>query len=211
MAPLKQVFAWLLAFLFLLPPLHATSSAPTCSSTNVVPGSCTAAGPEEESPVPFTGLPGTASERSFFAIKPDGVQRGLVGEVLTRFERKGWKLVALKLVVPSRTLVENHYEEHMGKPFFENLVTYFCSGPVVAMVWEGNNTIAGGRKMLGATNPLDAEIGTIRGDFCTSAGRNLVHASDSPQSALREIGLWFREEETTHWTRSNDPWIVKGN
>eukprot|EP00904_Undaria_pinnatifida_P003841 jgi/Undpi1/13458/HiC_scaffold_8.g03117.m1 len=158
---------------------------------------------------PFTGTPGTARERSFFAIKPDGVQRGLVGEVMTRFERKGWKLVGLKMLTAPRPLVERHYEEHAGKDFFENLLNYMCSGPVVAMVWEGTNVIAGGRKLLGATNPANADVGTIRGDLCTTPGRNLVHASDGPTSAAREIALWFSEEETVNWSRSVDPWVSR--
>ncbi|CAM9992584.1 unnamed protein product, partial [Discosporangium mesarthrocarpum] len=145
------------------------SAASTTPSTVVGIGSCSVEEQDQPS-VPFKGLPGTVGERSFFAIKPDGVQRGLVGEVLSRFERKGWKLVALKMVLPERSLVERHYEEHVGKGFFESLVSYICSGPVVAMVWEGHNVITGGRKMLGKTNPVDAEMGTIRGDLCTTAG-----------------------------------------
>ncbi|CAM9538185.1 unnamed protein product [Hapterophycus canaliculatus] len=123
----------------------------------------------------YTGIPGTATERSFFAIKPDGLHRGLVGEVTSRFERKGWKLVGLKMVTAGRPLVERHYEEHVGKAFFEKLLEYMCSGPVVAMVWEGTDVIAGGRKMLGATNPLQAAAGTIRGDLCTNAGDPDLH------------------------------------
>lgn len=148
-------------------------------------------------------------ERSFFAIKPDGLQRGLVGEIVSRFERKGWKLIALKMLTPTPSLVERHYEEHAGKAFFPNLVDYLSSSPVVAMVWEGADVIAGGRKMLGATNPLDAEVGTIRGDLCTNAGKNLVHASDGLESAEREIALWFKPEELWTWTRSVDPWVNK--
>ncbi|CAB1118968.1 unnamed protein product [Ectocarpus sp. CCAP 1310/34] len=157
----------------------------------------------------WTGMPGSITERSFFAIKPDGLQRGLVGEVMSRFERKGWKLVGLKMLTPGRQLVERHYEEHADKDFFEKLLDYMCSGPVVAMVWEGHNVIAGGRKLLGATNPLEAGAGTIRGDLCTNAGRNLVHASDGPESARREIELWFSREETVQWSRATDPWISK--
>ncbi|CAM9574353.1 unnamed protein product [Scytosiphon promiscuus] len=157
----------------------------------------------------YTGVPGTATERSFFAIKPDGLHRGLVGEVTSRFERKGWKLVGMKMVTAGRPLVERHYEEHVGKEFFDKLLDYMCSGPVVAMVWEGTNVIAGGRKMLGATNPLQAAAGTIRGDLCTNAGRNLVHASDGPEAAKREISLWFREEEIVRWDRAVDPWVSR--
>ncbi|CAN0241415.1 unnamed protein product [Ectocarpus fasciculatus] len=111
------------------------------------------------------------------------------------------------MVTPGRQLVGRHYEEHADKEFFEKLLDYMCSGPVVAMVWEGHNVIAGGRKLLGATNPLEAGAGTIRGDLCTNAGRNLVHASDGPESARREIELWFRREETIQWSRATDPWI----
>ncbi|CAN0021817.1 unnamed protein product [Ascophyllum nodosum] len=114
------------------------------------------------------------------------------------------------MIIVSRSLVEQHYEEHSGKDFFENLLNYMSLGPVVAMVWEGKGVIAGGRKqLLGATNPLNAEVGTIRGDLCICAGKNLVHASDGPESAKREIALWFREEEVVPWSRAIEPWISR--
>ena len=117
-------------------------------------------------------------ERTFIAIKPDGVQRGLIGEILGRFERKGFKLIALKLLRPSQKLAENHYGIHKERPFFAGLVEFITSGPVVAMVWEGEGVIASARKLIGATKPLEAEPGTIRGDFAINIGRNVIHGSD---------------------------------
>ncbi|QEY32781.1 nucleoside-diphosphate kinase [Synechococcus sp. RSCCF101] len=150
-----------------------------------------------------------ATERTFIAIKPDGVQRGLVAEILGRFERKGFKLVALKQLTPGRDLAEKHYEVHSSRPFFSGLVDFMTSGPVVAMVWEGNNVIACGRKMIGATKPHEAEPGTIRGDFAVDIGRNIVHGSDGPETAAFEIGLWFRPEELNEWSPSDQTWRVE--
>ena len=146
-------------------------------------------------------------ERTFLAVKPDGVQRGLVAEIIGRFERKGFKLVGLKLMQVTREIAENHYGEHKGKGFFEGLVGFITSGPIVAMVWEGPNVIATARKMLGATNPANAECGTIRGDFATDIGRNVMHGSDGPESAAREIGIFFKPEELTSWERTQEKWI----
>lgn len=148
-------------------------------------------------------------ERTFLAIKPDAVQRGLVGEIIGRFEGRGYKLVGLKLMQVSREIAETHYGEHKGKPFFDGLVDFITSSPVVAMVWEGKNVIAAARKMMGATNPQNAEPGTIRGDFSVDVGMNAVHGSDSPESAAREIGIFFKPEEVTSWDRSTDRWIVE--
>ena len=149
------------------------------------------------------------TERTFLAVKPDGVQRGLVGDILQRFERKGFKLVGLKLMSVTQEMAENHYGEHKGKPFFNGLVEYIISSPIVAMVWEGPNVVLTARQMMGATNPKDSAPGTIRGDFAVDIGRNIIHGSDSDESAAREIGIFFSESEVTAWDRSNDGWIVE--
>ncbi len=122
-------------------------------------------------------------ERTFIMVKPDGVQRGLISEVINRFERKGFKLVALKMATPGKEHFEKHYSDLSSKPFFGGLVSYAASGPVVAMVWEGNNVVATGRKLLGATRPDDSAPGTIRGDLCIDVGRNVIHGSDAVESA----------------------------
>ena len=131
-------------------------------------------------------------EKTFVAIKPDGVQRGLIGKIISRLEKKGLKLVAMKFILVTNELAQKHYGEHKEKPFFKNLVGFITSGPVVAMVWEGKNAINTVRKMMGKTNPLDAEDGTIRGDYGIDIGRNVVHSSDGPQSAEKEINLFFK-------------------
>jgi nucleoside-diphosphate kinase len=150
-----------------------------------------------------------ATERTFIMIKPDGVQRGLVGDIINRFEKRGYKLVALKLLQAPRVLLENHYEEHKGKKFYEPLLAYIGSGPVVAMVWEGLNVISVGRKMLGATDPAKSEPGTIRGDYAIVTGRNIVHGSDSEKAAKREIDLWFKPDEVANWTSTAERWIYE--
>lgn len=134
-------------------------------------------------------------ERTFVAIKPDGVERRLIGEIIARLERKGMSIVAMKMLRPSLDLVEKHYEMHRGKSFFADLISFFSSGPIVAMVCEGNYAIDLTRSLIGATHPENALPGTIRGDFCYQRGRTLVHSSDSVESAAREIDLWFRAEE----------------
>jgi len=146
-------------------------------------------------------------ERTFLAIKPDGVQRKLVGEIIRRFEAKGFTLVGLKLLNVSRELAETHYAVHRERPFFAGLVAFITSGPVVAMVWEGDGVIASARKIIGATNPLNAEPGTIRGDFGANVGRNLIHGSDAPETAQQEISLWFKEEELVSWQPTLLNWI----
>ncbi|KAL8175158.1 UNVERIFIED_CONTAM: Nucleoside diphosphate kinase 3 [Gekko kuhli] len=153
----------------------------------------------------YTGV----NERTFLAIKPDGVQRHLVGEIVRRFERKGFKLVALKLMQASEELLKEHYAEHQGRPFYIRLVKYMSSGPVVAMVWQGLDVVKTARMMIGETNPADSRPGTIRGDFCIEVGKNVVHGSDSVESAQREIGLWFRKDEMTCWEDSADHWIYE--
>ncbi len=148
-------------------------------------------------------------ERTFLAVKPDGVQRGLVGEIIRRFESKGFTLVGLKLLKVSKELAENHYAVHRERPFFAGLVEFITSGPVVAMVWEGKGVIASARKIIGATNPLNSEPGTIRGDFGVDIGRNLIHGSDAPETAVTEIKLWFKDDELVSWQPSVTPWIYE--
>ena len=148
-------------------------------------------------------------ERTFLAIKPDGVQRGLIGEILSRFERKGFELVGLKQLVPSRELAEKHYGVHKERPFFGTLVDFITSGPVVAMVWEGEGVIANARKMIGSTKPLEADPGTIRGDLAINIGRNVIHGSDAPETAVFEIGLWFTSAELNSWDPSDQIWRVE--
>lgn len=148
-------------------------------------------------------------ERTFLAIKPDGVQRGLVGEIISRFEAKGFTLVGLRFMSVSRALAEQHYDVHREKPFFSGLVEFITSGPVVAMVWEGDGVVAAARKMIGATNPLTSEPGTIRGDFGVNIGRNIIHGSDAVDTAAREIALWFKEEELVNWQPSLSSWIYE--
>jgi len=146
-------------------------------------------------------------ERTFLAIKPDGVQRGLVGEIICRFETKGFTLVGLKFLKVSRELAEQHYDVHKERPFFAGLVEFITSAPVVAMVWEGDGVIAAARKIIGATNPLTAEPGTIRGDLGINIGRNLIHGSDAQETAQQEIALWFKDEELVNWQPHLTPWL----
>ncbi|RKP22904.1 nucleoside diphosphate kinase [Syncephalis pseudoplumigaleata] len=147
-------------------------------------------------------------ERTYIMVKPDGVERGLVGDIIARFERKGYQLLALRLIHPTRELLEEHYADLKSKPFFPSLMTYMTSGPVVGMVWGGKEVVKTGRVMLGATNPLASAPGTIRGDFCIDMGRNLCHGSDSVESAEREIALWFKEEIKAH-KRTIEPLIYE--
>ncbi len=148
-------------------------------------------------------------EKTFIAIKPDGVQRKLVGEIIRRFEAKGFNLVAMKLMNVSRELAEEHYSVHRDRPFFKSLVDFITSSPVVAMVWEGEGVVSAARKLIGATNPLNAELGTIRGDFGISISRNLIHGSDAIETAQREIALWFKPEELVNWQSAMQPWIYE--
>lgn len=142
-------------------------------------------------------------------IKPDGVQRGLVGSIITKFETKGFKLVGLKQMSVSRELAEAHYAVHKERPFFKGLVDYIISAPVVAMVWEGDGVIASARKLIGATNPLEAEPGTIRGDYGITIGRNIIHGSDAPETAKSEIELWFGEGDLCDWEATLKPWLYE--
>ncbi|MGN7468945.1 nucleoside-diphosphate kinase [Brevibacillus sp. SAFN-007a] len=146
-------------------------------------------------------------EKTFLMVKPDGVQRNLIGEIVSRFEKKGYQLVGAKLMNVSRELAEKHYAEHKERPFFGELVDFITSGPVFAMVWQGNNVISTARAMMGKTNPLEAAAGTIRGDFATSVGMNIIHGSDSPESAEREISLWFSADEVLSFEKTIQRWI----
>ncbi len=146
-------------------------------------------------------------ERTFVMIKPDAVQRGLVGDIISRFESKGIKLVAMKLASVSKELAEKHYGIHKGKPFFEPTVKYITSSPVVAMILEGNNAIEMVRGMMGATDPQKADMGTIRGDLGQFIGRNIVHGSDGPDTAEFEMNLWFKPEEIANYTRIDEEWL----
>jgi len=148
-------------------------------------------------------------QQTFVALKPDAVQRGLMGEIISRFEKKGFQLVACKFLTCSVEQAEKHYAEHNGKGFFKGLISFLTSGPVLAMVFQGKGVIASVRKMLGVTNPLNSEPGTIRGDFGVDTGRNLVHASSDEDAARGEIALWFKKEEIQEWKQSNSSWLYE--
>nr|KYP58698.1 hypothetical protein KK1_014117 [Cajanus cajan] len=146
-------------------------------------------------------------ERTFIAIKPDGVQRGLISEIISRFERKGYKLVGIKVVIPSKEFAQKHYHDLKERPFFDGLCNFLSSGPVIAMVWEGQGVISYGRKLIGATDPQKSEPGTIRGDLAVVVGRNIIHGSDGPETAKDEIKLWFKPEELVSFTSNAENWI----
>jgi len=146
-------------------------------------------------------------ERTLVLVKPDGVQRGLIGKIIDRFETRGLKLVGLKFIQMSDELAAKHYAVHVGKPFYESLVSYIVSGPVAAMAWEGKDVISIVRATMGITNPASAPPGTIRGDFGVEIGRNLVHGSDSPENADYELNLFFDDSELVSWQREIEPWI----
>ena len=148
-------------------------------------------------------------EKTFVAIKPDGVQRGLIGKVIFRFEDKGFKLVGMKFIKVSPELAARHYSEHKEKPFFNGLVSFITSSPVVVMVWEGKNIVDTSRKIVGKTNPQEADVGTIRSDYGIEIGKNIVHASDSIESAKREISIFFKEEEIVNWKQERENWIYE--
>lgn len=150
-----------------------------------------------------------SDERTFIMVKPDGVQRGLVGKIMQRFEEKGFRLVASKFLQADEVLLEKHYADLSKKPFFGGLIRYMLSGPVFATVWEGRNVVKTGRVMLGETNPADSKPGTIRGDYCIEVGRNICHGSDSVDSAKKEIALWFKPEELVNYTPCQKPWLYE--
>ncbi len=148
-------------------------------------------------------------ERTLVLIKPDGVQRGLIFPILSRLEQRGLKLVGLKMLSVPEELARRHYAVHEGKPFYPKLIQYIISAPVVAAVFEGTRAVAVVRATVGATNAAEAAPGTIRGDYALEIGRNLVHASDSPETAAQEVALWFRDDELSEWTRQTDQWIFE--
>ncbi len=147
-------------------------------------------------------------ERTLIIVKPDAVQRGLIGEIVARFERRGLKIVGLKMLQIGEPLARRHYAVHEGKPFFDGLIRYITSAPVVVMVLEGRQAIAVARSTMGSTRPAEAAPGTIRADYGVEVGRNLVHGSDGPETAAYEIDLYFAPEELVAWDRSTDPWIL---
>jgi nucleoside-diphosphate kinase len=148
-------------------------------------------------------------ERSLVIVKPDGVQRGLIGEIISRLERRGLRLAAMKFMSVSGELAAQHYAVHKGKPFYEPLINYITSDPVVVMAWEGNKAIEAVRQTVGATNPTAAAPGTIRGDLALEIGRNLIHASDGPETATFELGLWFKQGEFVEWKRDGERWVFE--
>ena len=150
-------------------------------------------------------------EKTFVCIKPDGVQRGLIGEIVKRFESRGYILCAAKFMQASEETAKKHYAEHEGKSFYNGLLNYITSGPVFAMVWEGEEVIKGVRQTVGSTKPLEAAPGTIRHDFAAKMDRNLIHASDSPESAAREIAIWFTPEEIVDWEKIGFNWVFGRN
>lgn len=148
-------------------------------------------------------------ERTLVLIKPDGVQRGLIGEIIARLENRGLCLVGAKFMQVSKELAETHYAIHKGKPFYDGLIRYITSAPVMAMVWEGPSAVAAVRQTMGSTRPIEAAPGSIRHDFALEVGRNLTHASDSEENGLAEVNLWFKESELISWERSIDPWVFE--
>lgn len=148
-------------------------------------------------------------EKTFAMIKPDAVQRGLVGTIISRYEAKGLRIAAMKIMLVTDELARQHYAEHVNKPFFPGLLSYITSGPVVALVLEGKNAVAEVRKLNGATNPLEAACGTIRGDFAQEVGRNVVHGSDSVESAAREIAIYFDEKEVLDYDYLPEKWLFE--
>jgi len=148
-------------------------------------------------------------EQTLVLVKPDGVQRGLIGEVISRLERRGLRLVAAKFMAVNQELAETHYAIHKGKPFYDGLIRYITSAPVMAMVWEGPNAVAAVRQTMGATRPTEAAPGSVRHDFALEVGRNLTHASDTVDNSEQEVALWFKEGELVSWERSNDQWIFE--
>ena len=148
-------------------------------------------------------------ERTLVLIKPDGVQRGLVGPILSRFEARGLKIIGMKLMQVPTELAERHYAEHEGKPFYPGLIRYITAAPIIAMVLEGTNVVSAVRTMIGVTKSFEADAGTIRGDYAIEVGRNLVHASDGVETAQREVALWFTDAELLSWSRDTDKWIFE--
>ena len=149
-------------------------------------------------------------EKTYVMIKPDGVQRGLVGKIIQRFENKGFQLLGLKMTSPTEEILKEHYAELIDRPFFPDLMAYIGSGPVVCMCWQGQRMVTEARKLIGATNPQNAEMGSIRADLAQIPGRNVIHGADSIESAAREIALWFAdgEELVCEWVPTMQPWLI---
>jgi len=183
--------------------LLATASAAFAAATYMQLSSNTAyaapAAPQPGQRLPPEGVVGSNYERTFIAIKPDGVQRGLIAKIIARFEEKGFQLVGLKLIVPTEDLARGHYEDLSKKPFFPGLVRFFSSGPIIAMVWQGKGAILTGRRLLGETDPAKSLPGSIRGDYSIDIGRNIIHGSDGPEGAAHEINFWFTANELYDW------------
>ncbi|KAK1998814.1 NDK-domain-containing protein [Colletotrichum falcatum] len=211
----------ILALLFGLYIIFSSSqqnqrSAPDLSSP-VVPSVVTTTiyqqQPQLQTPLPTDLVvdtsPKMASEQTFIAIKPDGVQRGLIGPIISRFESRGFKLVAIKLMTPGKAHLEAHYADLKDKPFFGGLIEYMNSGPICAMVWEGRDAVKTGRTILGATNPLASAPGTIRGDYAIDVGRNVCHGSDSVENAKKEIALWFKDGDVVQYKSAQFDWIYE--
>jgi nucleoside-diphosphate kinase len=148
-------------------------------------------------------------ERSLVLVKPDGVQRALIGEVISRLERRGLRLVGAKFMQVNRELAETHYAIHKGKPFYDGLIAYIISAPVMAMVWEGPNAVAAVRQTMGSTRPTEAAPGSLRHDFALEVGRNLTHASDTVENGEKEVALWFKPDELVDWKREMDRWVFE--
>lgn len=148
-------------------------------------------------------------QHTYIMVKPDGVQRGLVGEIISRIEKRGFKIMALKMYTITDEIARDHYVEHVGKPFFQSLIDYITSGPSVSMVVEGKGAVAVLRAMVGATNPQEAAVGSIRGDFGLETGRNIIHASDSTESAKREMAIHFNESEISYYSRIDEQWLYE--
>ena len=148
-------------------------------------------------------------EKTLVLVKPDGVQRGLIGEIILRLERRGLRLIGAKFMNVSQELAEIHYSIHKGKPFYDGLIKYITSAPVMAMVWEGHNAVAAVRQTMGSTKPVEAAPGSIRHDFGLDVGRNITHASDTVENGIKEVELWFKPEEIVSWQRDTDRWIFE--
>ncbi len=178
----------------------AAAGATVAAANNQTAAKCEA--------LPVYGVPGTNQERTFLAVKPDGVQRGLVGDIIARFEKRGYKLVGLKMVWPTLEMAQDHYADLSKKPFYGGLCKFFSSGPIICMCWEGKDIIAQGRQMLGETQPLASKPGSIRGDFSIDLGRNICHGSDSPEAAEHELKMWF-PEGVNDWGKTVDAWVYE--
>lgn len=187
-------FSWCLLLLALYCPKTSSSLIHTTSYLSLPPTSTSSISQTEE--------------RTFVALKPDTIQRNLIGEVISRLEKKGLKVVALKLIRPTREIITEHYSDHKDQPFFTDILNFFLSGPIVIMALEGCNAIHVVRKLIGKTQPEDAEAGTIRGDYCFGKGRNLVHASDTVENAKKELNLWFKDEEILDYSKVIDQWVI---